>query len=125
MRASSLTPRIGCRIVTSSATSWNASRSEVATSDVPPTARSAATAAARKSSASKPGALPQTIPADAEQAGREVELLEQLRVEDAARLVAGELLVAVGRDGQRVPADEHRARTLRLPEPQQHRRQTR
>ena len=56
-----------------------------------------------------------------EQARRELELLEQLRVELAPRLVAGEQLVAVGRDGERVPADEHRARPLRLPEPQHHR----
>ena len=46
------TPFAGWRTVTRSVTSWNASRSEVATSAVPPAASSCAAAAARKSSAS-------------------------------------------------------------------------
>ena len=59
-----------------------------------------------------------------EQGRGEIELLEQRGVEDTSRLVSGQQLVPVRRDGQRVPSDEDRTRPLRLPEPQQHRRDT-
>ena len=49
------------------------------------------------------------------------ELVEDLGVELAARLVGLEQLVAVGRDEERVPADDDRTRPLGLPEAQQHR----
>ncbi len=55
-----------------------------------------------------------------EEPRREIELLEQLRVELPAGLVAGQELVAVGRDEERVPADDHRPRLLGLPEAEQH-----
>ena len=48
------------------------------------------------------------------------ELLDELGVEHAPALVRVEGLVAVRRDLQRVPGDEHRARGLGLPKPQQH-----
>src|SRR5205085_465110 len=50
----------------------------------------------------------------------QVELLEELRVELAPRLVAGERLVPIGRHRERVPGDEHRPRLLGLPEPDEH-----
>ena len=48
---------------------------------------------------------------------RQVELLEQVVVELAPALVDGQRLVPVGRNRERVPADERRARLLLLPEP--------
>ena len=51
---------------------------------------------------------------------KEGELLEQLRVELAARLVRLERLVAVGRHLERVPGDEHGARLLGLPQADEH-----
>ena len=48
---------------------------------------------------------------------RQVELLQQVGVELTSALVARKRLVPVGRHGQRVPRDEHRARSLLLPEP--------
>ena len=62
-------------------------------------------------------------PARLEQPRRKVELLEELGVELAAGLVAGQQLVPVGRDEQRVPADDDGTRPLRLPEPEEHRRE--
>jgi hypothetical protein len=50
---------------------------------------------------------------------QEVELLEQLRVEDAAALVGGEGLQAIGRLANAVPSDHHRARLLGFPEAEQ------
>src|SRR5919109_3365540 len=55
---------------------------------------------------------------------QQVELLQQRRLEDPSRLVLLERLVPVGRRGQRVPADEHRARLLHLPEPDEHVRES-
>ena len=49
------------------------------------------------------------------------ELLDDLGIELAARLVRLEQPVAVGRDEEGVPADDDRARTLGLPEAQEHR----
>ena len=49
------------------------------------------------------------------------ELVDDLGVELAARLVGREQLVAVGRNEERVPADDDGARLLGLPEAQEHR----
>ena len=49
----------------------------------------------------------------------QLELLEQLGIEDAARLVGGERLAAIGGLADAVPADEHGARLLRLPQAEQ------
>ena len=49
------------------------------------------------------------------------ELLDDLGIELAARLVGLEQPVAVGRDEERVPADDDRAWALGLPEAQEHR----
>jgi len=118
IRASSETPFTGWSTVVRSLTSWNASRSEVATTVSPLRASSWATAAARKSSPRTPA------PSRAEahrpdELGEQVELLEQLRVEDAAALVRGERLAPVRRLADAVPADEHGPRLLHLPEPEQ------
>ena len=51
---------------------------------------------------------------------QQLELLEQRLLEHAARLVRLERLVAVRRHAQRVPADEHGVRALRLPEADEH-----
>ena len=56
----------------------------------------------------------------ADELGQQLELLEQLGVELAARLVRPELDVAIRRSRERVPGDHDRPRTLRLPEPEQH-----
>ena len=59
--------------------------------------------------------------ADRADEGREhVELLEQLTIEDATALVRRERRVPVRGDVERVPRDEHRARPLVLPQPQEH-----
>jgi hypothetical protein len=54
----------------------------------------------------------------------EVELLEQLRFEHTAGLIALESRVAIGGDIERVPCDENGPRALLLPEPQKHVRET-
>src|SRR5207248_823695 len=50
----------------------------------------------------------------AHEVGQEVELLEQLGIELASSLIAGEELVSIRRNLQRVPADEDRSRLLPL-----------
>ena len=120
MRAISLTPRVGCRMVTLSEASWNASRSEVATSAWPPRAVSASAAAARKSSASYPPPLATAKPNERDELGEKGKLLEELGVELASRLVRVERLVPVGRHLEGVPGDENGARFLRLPQADEH-----
>ena len=58
-------------------------------------------------------------PNDSTSAGQRVELLEERVVEHAAGLVAGQRLVPVGRHVERVPADDHRRRLLRVPQAQE------
>ena len=65
-----------------------------------------------------PGRLGRGEAERAHELGQQVELLEQIVVELATRLIAGEELVPVGRRVERVPPDEHGARLLRLPEPE-------
>src|ERR1051325_7297531 len=59
-------------------------------------------------------------PGRAAQLRQHLELLEERLVEDAPALVRLERLVAVGRVAERIPADQNRARLLRLPEPKEH-----
>jgi len=51
--------------------------------------------------------------------GQEAQLLEDRRLELAARLVDGQRLVPVRRYLERVPRHQHRVRLLRLPQPEQ------
>src|SRR3954454_1288598 len=104
MRVSSETPFTGCRIVTRSETSWYASRSDVATTTGPGPA-------GRRRRHGGPGPrvarrgeevvrLVAACLADLEavrlgERGHHAELLEDRRLEHAARLVGGKRLVAV------------------------------
>ena len=97
------------------------SRSLVTTRVVPPRLVSAATVAvARKSSASYPGAFEASEPERPHELGEAVELFSELGRELAPSLVAGEELMPVGRNVQRVPAGDDRPRPLGVPEPEQH-----
>ena len=82
------------------------------------------TAAARKSSASKPVALARRHPRRLESPGQQIQLLEDLGIEVAPALVALEQLVSVGGDADRVPADDNRPRLLGLPQALQHRHES-
>ena len=88
---------------------------------MPPRARSAATAAARKSSASNPSCLPQTMPVAETSAGSSASWSRISGSNSRPGLIALEQLVAIGRHADRVPADDDRPGTLGLPEAEQHR----
>src|SRR5581483_7435880 len=66
-----------------------------------------------------PGLLRRREAERAHELREELELLEDLRIEDATALVGGERLEPVGRLADTVPADEDGARPLRLPQPQE------
>ena len=93
------------------------SRSPLATSAVPPRASSNATAGGEEVVRLVAVHLRGGEAHRFDELRRQVELLEQVGVEHAPGLVRGERLVAVGRHRQRVPRDEHGARPLLLPEP--------
>ena len=114
------TRRVGWRIVVRSLTSWNMSRSDVATRRPARCLLSRPRRPPRKSSASYPGAFARRSrsPRRARAGGRAAP--SSSVVELAAGLVAGERLVAVGRHRERVPADETRARLLGLPHGHEH-----
>ena len=117
MRASSLTPFVGASTVTRSLTSWYASRSEVATS----TGARPRLRGSREEVVRLVARRLRDEEAELLAHGRQQrELLEQRLLEDAAGLVRLVCLVAVRRRLERVPADEHGARPLGLPEPHHH-----
>ena len=66
------------------------------------------------------GALPDREAERLRERGHQRELLEQRLLEDATGLVRLVRLVAVRRDLERVPADEHGRGPLRLPEAREH-----
>ena len=107
-------------MVVLSLASWNASRSDVATRASPPRSSSAADRRREKVVRLVPGSLPADDPARRDEPGQQIELLEELRVELTARLVALERCMSVRRHVEGVPADDHGAGTLALPEADEH-----
>ena len=99
--------------------SWNVSRSPLATSAVPPRRSSARRRGCQEIVGLVARRLGVGEAAGGDELRQHVELLDQRVVELAAALVGGKAFVPIGRLVERVPGDQHRARLLRLIEPQQ------
>ena len=106
-------------MVVRSETSWNVSRSPLATIAVPPAPLLGGDGGGEKIVGLVARRLGVGEAAGRDELRQRVELLEQRVVEFAAALVGRELPVPVGRRVERVPADQHGARLLGLVEPQQ------
>ena len=95
--------------------SWNASRSEVATSAVPAASLLRRDCSGEEVVGLVAGPLRGGEAHRVDEARQEVELLDERVVELASALIALERLVPVGGNEERVPADEDGARLLALP----------